>query len=185
MTLEKKIQAFEFVIFKLISWYKNQNSIIDNSNFNSKNDFNKLKVIKLHFFVSAINSKTNSLLNVFDKFYAMPYGHVESDIYNNWNEFQFYKIENKNLTILTSNLSEDDFKNVEENLKKEISDSVEDLRKINSNLINYNSLQLVELSHKWFSWESMFSYAKSNNRYSEYIPSNLIKEENKTFELTY
>lgn len=112
----------------------------------------------------------------------MPYGNVESDIYSNWNHFDFYNIENKNLTIL-KNITEDDFILISDNLKTEISEAVDSLTKINSELINYNSLQLVELSHKWFSWESMFSYAKSNYRYSEFIPSNLIKEENKTFEL--
>lgn len=181
---EMKTQAFEFVVFELINWYKLQNSIIDNEQFNLHNDFNKLKVIKLHFFASAINSKSNSLLRVFDKFYAMPYGHVESDIYNNWNNFTFYKIDTKKLTIMNINeLSRESFVLVDENLKLEISKAVEDLKQSNSSLINYNSLKLVELSHKWFSWKSMFSYAKSNSRYSEYIPSNLIIEENKTFEL--
>ncbi|CAI2766139.1 type II toxin-antitoxin system antitoxin SocA domain-containing protein [Flavobacterium collinsii] len=183
MTIKEKTQAFEFVVFKLINWYKLQNSIIDDTQFNLKNDLNKLKVIKLHFFVSAVNSKTNSLLTVFNNFYAMPYGHVESDIYSNWNKFEFYRIENKNLTILRLNLSENDFA-LSEKLKSEVSEAIDNLTKINSDLINYNSLQLVELSHKWFSWRSMFSYAKSNYRYSEYIPSNLIIEENKTFELS-
>jgi hypothetical protein len=184
--IEMKTQAFEFVVFELINWYKLQNSIIDNDQFNLRNDFNKLKVIKLHFFASAINSKNNSLLSVFDNFYAMPYGHVESDIYNNWNNFTFYTIDTKKLTIKdTDTLSRESFVLVSESLKLEITKAVEDLKQTNPSLINYNSLQLVELSHKWFSWKSMFSYAKSNFRYSEYIPSNLIIEENKTFELAY
>ncbi len=182
MATKEKIQAFEFVVFKLVNWYKTQNSIIDDGIFTATNDLNKLKVIKLHFFVSAVNSKSNSLLNVFDNFYAMPYGHVESDIYSNWNNFDFYNIQNKSLTVL-KNITEKDFIFLSYELKAEISEAVESLKKINSELINYNSLQLVELSHKWFSWKSMFSYAKSNHRYSEYIPSSLIKEENKTFEL--
>lgn len=68
MATREKIQAFEFVVFKLVNWYKTQNSITDNETFTAINDLSKLKVIKLHFFVSAVNSKSNSLLSIFDNF---------------------------------------------------------------------------------------------------------------------
>lgn len=180
--LTVKLQAFEFVLFNLIDWYKEKNSIQSNEDFNSTNDLNKLKVIKLHFFVSAVNAKNNKLLSIFDKFYAMPYGHVESDIYNNLNQMKYYKVDIKRLSIIDSQPS---FDNLNFEIKKEITNAIIELRRVNDDLINYNALQLVELSHKWFSWSSMFSYAKSNLRNSEFIPTRLIQEENKSFELVY
>ena len=40
-----KIQKFEYITHQLIDWYKSNNKTID------KNDFSKLKVLKLHFFI--------------------------------------------------------------------------------------------------------------------------------------
>ena len=183
---QKKIEAFEYLLFELVNWFMNKKNISNYEDFNKNNDLNKLKVIKLHFFVTAINSNNNNLLEVFNKFCAMPYGHVESDIYNSLGKLNFFTVDVKKLIINDLNTIDSNcFKNVEEIIKNQIKESIEKLKITNPNIINYNALDLVELSHTWFSWKSMISFARSNNRNSELIPSNIIKDEIKNFELVF
>jgi hypothetical protein len=86
----------------------------------------------------------------------MPYGHVEG-IYNNWNNFTFLYNWHQKLTIKdTDTLSRESFVLVSESLKLEITKAVEDLKQTNPSLINYNSLQLVELSHSGFHGNQCF-----------------------------
>lgn len=181
-----KIETFEYVLFELVNWFMNKKNISNYDDFNQNNDLNKLKVIKLHFFVTAIDSNNNNLLEVFDKFFAMPYGHVESDIYNSLGKLNFFTVDVKKLIINDlKTFDEDCFINVEKEIKNQIKESIEKLKVTSPNIINYNALDLVELSHTWFSWKSMFSFAQSNNRNSEHIPSNIIKDEIKNFELVF
>lgn len=184
--LDNKILAFEYVLLKLTKWFMDENKITSFNEFNKLNDLNKLKVIKLHFFVSAVNSNKNQLLDTFDKFYAMPYGHVESDIYNSLNQLNLFTVNTKNLTIININSLENNcFQTLNQEIRAEIDESISSLILINKGLINYNALELVELSHNWFSWKSMYDYARKNHRNSELIPSSIIMEENKVFELSY
>lgn len=80
----KKEKMFEYIVLELLKWWKEANpnkEIYDN-------DLGTLKVMKLLFFTVA--SSTNSyyhnskkevgLLEIFDKWYARPYGHIEGDI---------------------------------------------------------------------------------------------------------
>jgi uncharacterized phage-associated protein len=182
--IKNKIIAFEYVLFKLCNWYISENGITNYEQFNQRNDLNKLKVIKLHFFTIAVNSNNNRLLETFNKFYAMPYGHVESDIYNSLNLLTHFTIDTKKLIINNiSSINESCFDNIDNELIAQIDESISKIKEINTELINYNALELVDLSHKWFSWQSMFNYARINNRNSELIPSSIIKDENKIFEL--
>jgi hypothetical protein len=110
---QKKIEAFEYLLFELVNWFMNKKNISNYEDFNKNNDLNKLKVIKLHFFVTAINSNNNNLLEVFNKFCAMPYGHVESDIYNSLGKLNFFTVDVKKLIINDLNTIDSNcFKNV-------------------------------------------------------------------------
>lgn len=179
--------AFEYVLYKLVDWYKNASSekIMDYSAFNTSNDLSKLKVIKLHFFVAAIDSRNNSLLETFNNFYAMPYGHVESDIYNDINNLERFSISNSALLIKNDFLKNlhTSFDSLDNYTKKAIDKAIQILGEENKDLITYPALDLVELSHTYFSWKCMYNLARSNNRYSERIPSELIKDEPKFFRL--
>jgi uncharacterized phage-associated protein len=183
--LQEKLEAFEYMVFRLAEWYKENNGLASDYEFSGDNDFSKLKVIKLHFFTTAINAERNTLLRIFNHFHAMPYGHVESQVYENINSLQRYTINNDSLTIKPeyyNNLS-DSFTLISLSIKEEIDLSVYSLRQNNSAFVNYTAFQLVELSHSWFSWKSMFNFARANDRYSEFIPSEIIQEENKFFSI--
>src|SRR6185295_7815705 len=97
-----KLEYFEYTISKMIQWYCQENAMSTDT-FSVVNDFSKLKVLKLHFFVCAINSSSNHMLEIFDSFYAMPYGHVESELYNamNADELQRFSFTESSMQLKT------------------------------------------------------------------------------------
>ena len=154
--------AFEYLMDCFIDWYK---SIKNDNSFHYS--FTKLKVIKLLFFASAVNANNedHNLLGTFNKFVAMPFGPVESDIYNKMNQSAIgkYCISDKELKI------------------EQINESVEALKKINNRLVLYSAFDLVDLSHKWSCWRTTYSYARQINKGSISIPDNLIINSDKYF----
>lgn len=88
--ISKKIEAFEYFCLKIYEAYGNK----------SDNDLSPLKLQKLLFLTCAasIDKKetTEGLLSIFDNWYAMPYGHIEKDIYDyvrkNEGEFSRFKL---------------------------------------------------------------------------------------------
>lgn len=173
----EKNQAFEYFVSKLLEWYNELNGQ------DKVNDLSTLKVLKLLFFCSAINTKKGqegTLLDYpFNNFYAMPYGHVESEIYSDIKANQFPNVEINNST--TNFINQIDYPDGD--IKTKINDSIERLKLENKNLINMTSFDLVELSHRWYSWRYYFAKAKRNYTYSESIPSEIIKAEEKIFSL--
>ncbi len=175
---ELKIQAFEYLVSKLLDWHSEFSS-------STKNDLSILKVLKLTFFTSAVGANSNintSLLDeVFNNYVAMPYGHVESDIYTyiKNNELPNVSINNRQ-TVLNNRYSSDEL-NI--SIKEKIDNSVTLLKSINQDLITLSSFELVDLSHAWYSWQKFYSIAKANKRNSEPIPTDEIKKEDKIYQL--
>lgn len=170
-----KTLAFEYFVDKLYNWYGEVMGNVEN------NDFSTLKVLKLLFFCAAIEAEEqseNSLLDEpFDNFYALPYGHVESDIYNSIrkNELKYFFIDN-NKTILNKT---PDFSDLSSTVKTKIDSSFNQIIDINNNLFKMSPLELVELSHLWYSWRYYYSKAKQIGSFSARIPNNIIKSEEK------
>lgn len=186
-----KANLFEYIVYLLICWYKERRGISSDSAFNNDNDISKLKVLKLLFFVVAVNGDKNSLLEVFT-FYALPYGHVEDDIYNlidgvDGQELQRYTIDTSK-TIIKESYIEQLLGSFHEDIQSlhyiEAKAAVEKLRDINPNLIEEEAFDLVEISHLWFSWRSTFAYARAIGRFKEKILVSLIKQDNKIFSLS-
>ena len=174
-----KTPAFEYFVFKITEWNEQQRG--------SKTfDLDKLKIIKLHFFACAVlsNPEKIDLFHTFDNFHALPLGPVESDVYNSINrrELNFFEIGKNRFEISTEYIlpAETDLNFQTRGL---IEDSIDALKKINPKLIEYSAFQLVDLSHLWASWISIFSYAKSFGKYSERIPVDIIRKEHKIFSL--
>lgn len=173
-----KRDAFEYIVNKISSW--NEEAI------GSKTDgLNKLKIIKLHFFICAVtgNKEKNDLLNVFDEFYALPFGHVESDIYNfiNRDELRYFSLSKRGFGFKEEVYTpQADLSPIDINLTDE---AIEKLKELNPDIIKYSAFDLVELSHKWSSWISIFNYAKSLGKLSEKIPLEIIRDEQKIFSL--
>src|SRR5690606_17498402 len=127
----------------------------------------------------------NTLLNLFNNFYAMPYGHVESDIYNTIGDLERFVVSNAALQIRQNFINDlsGSFTTIDSQIKADIDNSIGSLRSKNIDLVNYSAIDLVDLSHTYFSWKCMFNIARAQDRYSEPIPAQLIKEEAKYFVL--
>lgn len=181
--METKIQIFEFIVHRLKDWFMEKNGIYNIDDFNKKNDFSVLKLIKLHFLVTTIDSaKNDALLNQFT-FYAMPYGPVETFIYNRIKD-------NPIFNSFTVDNFKSDFRN--DNYQSEwndmylidiIDNSIAKLKDIDYNLINADAGSLVEVTHKWNSWKMTYSQARDSGVYSKEMNNELIKNDNKYLSL--
>ncbi len=168
---------FEYILNKLLSW-KNELSYSPESN-----DFSLLKSLKLLFFVVSAKSEKNKdyplLDDVFENFYAMPFGHVETDIYT--------LIKTKQLTYFEINdfcaKRTSDFTIQEDDITNCIDSSIEYLKDQNRNLVLLTAFDLVNLSHTWYSWKRTYNEALKEGKKSKKIPVDRIKNEDKIFSL--
>ena len=176
-----KILAFEYLLYSLLLWNKEASG---NTDLNVLvKSFSRLKALKLLFLTSAINSspENDGLLKTFDTFYAMQHGPVESDIYNaminkETKIFDFSKRETAiNLRMINR------FKSLDEELKVEIDNSINELKRANSSIITYSPFDLVDITHKWESWKVAIEIAHLFNRGSELMNVNDIKSDVKYF----
>lgn len=179
------INIFENIIFELRDWYIQQKNI-SSEQFNNLNDFTILKILKLHFFVVAINSGTKDGLLNNNQFYAMPYGPVETNVY------RFYKDNNGNFnnlfTISNENTYFENINNlpiINQELKLEIKSAITKLKELEPNLILAGAGSLVELTHTWNSWKKYYNLARRNGAYSELMPNQEIKKDNKIVNLNF
>lgn len=176
---EVKKQAFEYVLYKLVLWYKDAYT-----SSNETNDISVLKALKLLFFISAVDTTKDShntlLDDVFNNFVAMPYGHVESEVYSiiKKGELQGVSINNYRTEITAFN---PEIVNVD--LRHRIDSSINKLQNINFNLIKYSSFNLVDLSHTWYSWQYFYNIALNSHSKSYPIESEYIKSEEKIYSL--
>jgi uncharacterized phage-associated protein len=175
--MENKILGFELMIDKFHEWYDEfPNNKLKEANFTI------LKLIKLNFFVSGISCSPSEkgLLGLFDNYYAMPLGHVESDIYKQKDKLSNYRFSGH--TILKAGGNIQDYDQLGE-FKNEIINSIELLKSVNYNLINESANNLVEISHKWYSWKYTFNQAKKIGSKASKIDSSLIQNDLKYFSL--
>lgn len=181
--METKIEIFEFIVHKLKDWFMERNRINSLEEFNQKNDFSTLKLLKFHFLVSSIESATNNnLLDEFS-FYAMPYGPVETDIYSRIKtnpEFNSFSVDNFKSTFTSSNYM-GNWNDIR--LINSIESSVSKLKEIDNSLINADAGSLVDLTHKWSSWKITYSQARILGIYSKEMDNELIKNDNKYLSL--
>lgn len=181
-----KIDIFEYIIYKLLEWYKLNNP--DKLN----NNFTILKVIKLHFFVVAGKLKHDSdykLLDIFNNWYALPLGPIEYDVNDYFinGKLNYYNINNHE-TKLKDNINIDDLINsIDTTIKKDIGESISYIKEKSkyNELVDLPQFDLIDLSKTWYCWKKPFSIAKSDGRLSEKIDSNIIRMDDKNYQIRY
>lgn len=181
MNHNDKILSFEYIIFKLVEWEQTIQPALTHPEFS----FGKLKALKLLFFVASVNAtQTNhKLLNIFNKFYAMTYGPVESEVYNaiQNKETKYFEIRDR-ITVLKSGRNSQIFDKLSDEIKNEINRSVNDLRIINPKIVDLPSYKLVDITHKWPVWKNAMSIANIFGRRSELMDSLEIIESDRYYE---
>ena len=150
-----KIAAFEYVLYKLNEWYKDNNG-------EKENDLSILKAMKLLFFVSGVD-RTNNLFDIFDRFQAWQYGHVEADLYNQYSQkkgnFDYLEISREKTTLRNTLIGVLN-NSLPHELKLKIDNNINELKKKNYELINYTAFELVNLSHAYHSWDIYYNKLK-------------------------
>lgn len=166
----EKIYATKYLLQCLGKWYSEKSS--------NPNDLSILKSLKLIFLTCSISTQEEpNLLDEGFSFYAMPLGHVETDVYSFYKNGSFNKIlDNKQLNL--DKLEDEDFSKISSTIKKLIDKSISNLKKKNELLILESASSLVELSHKHSSWINNFKRAQNMGKLSQSISSeDIVKEE--------
>lgn len=174
--MNRKKDLFEYFVYLVYKWYCEAKHL--NANQQVDNDLSKLKLIKLHFFAC---STSEPALRIFNNFHALPYGHVESDVYQIIDNLNYFTISKTSLTIKGNFNVSLIINALQEADKLLIDEIVSNLKVYNYYLINYTAFDLVELSHKWFSWQYSFEQAKRKGNLSAYIDKSLITNELKVY----
>lgn len=169
--MSEKILAFEYLLTQLIKWNNNDSS-----------SFTRLKALKLLFLVAAVKDEFgHDLLDVFDNFYALPNGPVESDIYNciTADSLSYYSF--ISFSVTTKKAYDD--QQIKEELKGRIDMSVNRLRTLNPNIVKYSAEHLVALSHCWTAWKNSISIANMLGKGSYKMSSTLIRKSEQFYTL--
>ena len=189
----QKLLVFKYFLYKTLEWWHKESgqSI-------QQNDFGVVKTMKLLFFTSSIENDDNYYLldNVFNKFYALPRGHVESDVYselnNNRASLSPYDINIWNTSINATNNTDDIRTSIIEEMRTEdiadhdiicnkIDSALFSLKEKNNTFILYNDDDLVRISHDWVSWRKNMKEAIKNGKRAKSITIEEIKQDFKTY----
>lgn len=154
-----KNNLFEYLVFLLEKW-KNESL--------TTGSFTKLRLQKILFFAVAINATEDNhpLLDVFNRFYAMPYGPVELDIYESMkkNEFDYIKF---NGIECQPNFQNFDISSFNSEYKQDIDKAVQSLKKVGFNYLSAPVYNLVEITHKWSAWRIAMDISKISGSLQE------------------
>lgn len=172
-----KIDNFEYIMWRLSDWYARHNNVTIEQSYNH---FDRLRCISLLFFVSTIEAEGDNvgLLDIFDNYYAMPYGHIEGDVYKairckptQTNIFYFNPLE----MVAKGDVNFAD-------IDPKVDSAIDKLISVYPELIAENtSLQLVGLSRRHFSWRYYFNEARKKDIYVEKVPVDILIKQGKEF----
>lgn len=171
-----KIHAFDYMLTLFEQWHNEVAS--DGDKFEN---LSKLSVLKLLFLASVPknNSDQKDLLNSFDKFFALPYGPVESDIYKaiNSNDLINYLINERSISKKTLSIQIP----LNEEEKNIIRIAVDNLKNTNKDLILEPPFSLVGITHQWESWKSAFNFAQLMEMQSYPMKTDAIRNDKSKF----
>lgn len=171
-----KIKAFDYMLQQFDQWRRDY---FESQNIPVK-PLSRLIVLKLLFLTAAPKTnKGKDLLDIFDNFYALPYGPVESDIYNaiQENNLPSYHIKERSV----EKKAQKSYK-LQDPLIIRINNAINELKDINPFIISLSSFELVEITHKWDSWNRSIKFAEFMGRSSEKMSTESIRSDsNKCF----
>ena len=141
---------FEYLVFRLDEWKKK----IEKRN-EKVPAFTKLRLQKILFLVCAWNVENTNrkLLNIFDQFYALPYGPVEIDIYEAMKNHKIFQHINFNGNeCIYSKIESSVFTSVSSRYRKWIDEAVDNFIKNDRKYLTMPVFDLVDITHRWSAW---------------------------------
>lgn len=141
--------------------------------------------MKLLFLAAAPKEQGGSdLLDIFDNFYAMPYGPVEIDIQKAMCEDKLPSFSVKYRSIEPREGSESyNAKRYNDKFYHRVRNAVNDLRKENEKLVLLNAFELIEITHRWSSWNRAMDFAEFMKQLSAKMSIDSIRDSSKIFDL--
>lgn len=172
-----KVYAFDYMLSLFEEWYNEENKE-QNRGFEN---CSKLSMLKLLFLTAVPKGEgSGDLLDTFDNFCALPYGPVESDIYN---AIQKDNLPSYVLTERSIMKKKDIALPYNEKDYLSVKNAVYALKEKNRLLILLNAFDLVEITHKWDSWKQSINFAKLMDMSSYKMTIESIRSDrNKYFE---
>lgn len=165
MENKNKLLCFEYLLYQFIIWYNEYHPQDE-----CPMSFTRLKVLKLLFFVSSVRASEEDLLDLFDNFWAMQHGPVESDIYDAMvlDVFEYYSFKTRSVSYKKTFDVEKVEKEIGQ-LKIKLDAAVTRLKNANRLIVLSSAFDLVELSHKWSAWRLAMSVANLNGKGSSHM----------------
>jgi hypothetical protein len=180
--VKQKLICFEFLTLLFIDWYRT----VSKTEKTAEEHLGKLTLMKLLFFTSAVGSSKNGnvgLLDIFDNFYAVPYGAIENDVYNNLTHINCFTFKSNGI-IEFKQPNVGYFDKISPETKQRLHDAVDRLKKENNEFVLLCAVDLVDLNQQWYSWQSSYKLAQSMNKNTIKIPNGLILGEHKFYSLS-
>lgn len=173
-----KRQIFEYIVYRLDEWKNEIGS-------DKVPVFTKLRLQKILFLICAWNaSKDNlKLLKIFNRFYALPYGPVELDIYEamkHKSTFKHLYFEGNNCVYETLSLSM--FKGIPTEVKETVDNAIDSFITDGRKYLTMPVFDLVNITHKWTAWRISMEIAKFlGGRMEEMSTMDICNSINKEF----
>lgn len=166
-----KIEAFDYMLHLFEEWRDNHETI-------KGKPFPKLTAMKLLFLAAAPKEEGgDDLLDIFDNFYAMPYGPVESDVYNAIQEDKLPSFSVKYRSIEPREGAEPyNAKRYNGKLYHRVRNAVNDLKEKNEKLVLLNAF-------RWSSWSRAMDFAEFMKQLSAKMSIDSIRDSSKIFDL--
>ena len=142
---------FEYLVFRLDEWKKK----IEKRN-EKVPAFTKLRLQKILFLVCAwnVDNTNRKLLNVFNQFYALPYGPVEIDIYDAMKSNQSFRhISFNGNECIYSKLVSSMFTSISSVYRKWIDEAVDNFIRNDRKYLTMPVFDLVDITHRWTAWK--------------------------------
>lgn len=173
-----KIKAFDYML-QLFEEWRNSHEELKNK------PFSKLKAMKLLFLAAAPKEQGGSdLLDIFDNFYATSYGPIEIDIQKAMCEDRLPSFSVNYYSIEPREGAEPyNAKRYNDKFYHRVRNAVNDLKKKNEKLVLLNSLELVEITYRWSSWNQAMDFAEFINQSNVKMSINSIRDSSKIFDL--
>lgn len=152
--LDNKKLLFEYLVYLLEQWKLEKHP-------NKTEAFTKLKLQKILFLVASVKAtnEVHTLLDVFNNFYALPYGPVEIDIYEAMNNASF-----NNIRFIGNNckhsLTDQYFSCLDPTLMKAMNEAIQAIKELGVDYITAPPFDLVDITHKWTSWQVAMQVAE-------------------------
>ena len=156
---KNKNKIFEYFVYQLEQWRRESNVDCD---------LTKLRLQKILFFAATINSTQEShpLLDIFDRFFAMPYGPVELDIYESMKKDEFENISFNGIHCKTDFVNFDPL-TIDALICQYIDDAVGALKNVGFDYLSSPVYTLVEITHKWSAWRIAMDISKISGSLQE------------------